>query len=213
MTGIYDGVTMRRLVCASFVSALALAACAHGKEGAELSAQTGEDLSHQSYGDTPPVRPRETTSIGGPDAAVEPNPGDSYTRDNTAPGIGGTSYVAQVCPLHCFVAQGRQKQDVTAEQLERLRGALAPTMNGLRQCAGGWADTRRNPIVNLRFNSAGDLMDLGVDTTGFEASADDCMQQVARGSTRNPSIKFEAPGTVRCAERCEKKPRWTTPPR
>jgi hypothetical protein len=121
-----------------------------------------------------------------------------------------------VCPLDCHVADGPRRTPVSPQQLDSLRAAFGPTMAGLRQCAAtanGLEDERHKPTINLRFGPKGELMDVGVDPTGWDGQTEDCMQQVVRGGASNPQVSFDGPADVRCSERCERHGRWTTAPR
>jgi hypothetical protein len=72
-------------------------------------------------------------------------------------------------------------------------------------------DYRVVPTVNLRFGATGQLMDVGADPTGFDDNVVDCMEQVVRGGGPQPVIAFDGPATVRCAEKCDRHAKWTTP--
>ena len=198
---------MRSAVGLVLIVPVLLAACGH--ETGELAAQddilrTGYDPLPTPEGTSPPPV-RQTVVIGGsdrdagsaqiPEEVIPPRASEdpAYSSDAPVPGA---------CPMQCWVAEPHHPRPITAEELERLRIALGPTLDGLRHCMAGWG-RRRHPILNLRFNRAGDLLDEGVDTTGFEGSAEECMQALVRGNVSPPNVKFEGPATVRCTERCE----------
>jgi hypothetical protein len=66
--------------------------------------------------------------------------------------------------------------------------------------------------LNLRFGPTGALSDVGVDGTGFDDAADQCFQDIVRGGSRTfPAVTYEGPSTVRCTERCDRKPAWVSP--
>jgi hypothetical protein len=154
--------------------------------------------------------PQESVRIGAPlaDAGTEPPPPTANQ--------GATPTLAiAVCPLECHVADGPREIALPQTELDSLRSAFAPTMSGLRQCAAvsGLENERHKPTINLRFGPKGELMDVGVDPTGWDPQAEDCMQQVVRGGGANPQVSIGGPADVRCSEKCEHHGTWTTAPR
>jgi hypothetical protein len=124
-------------------------------------------------------------------------------------------YAIAVCPLECHIADGPREIPLPQPEVDSLRSAFAPTMNGLRQCASsdGMENERHKPTLNLRFGSHGQLMDVGVDPTGWDGQVEDCMLQVVRGGAPSPQVSLDGPADVRCSERCERHGRWRTAPR
>lgn len=199
------------LLSFTLASAVALS-CAHKTSG-ELAAQTGEEATSHT---TREPEPRATSAP----VAAAPEPGPSGLAPTPPPG----GYVAARCPLRCFVAEGRTQREEPAEKQAELRAALGPTMDAVRQCAwNDWSDGYgegrgwrvRVPILNLRFDGAKTLVDVGVDSNGAGPTADTCMQNIVRGGTSIPKLTHDGPAVVRCSERCDVrgkgKPEWVTP--
>lgn len=112
---------------------------------------------------------------------------------------------ATACPVHCAIATPRHRTLATDEE-QTLRGAFASTMGALRSCMNSeHADARsRPPALTIRFATSGELLDVGVDSSGWGYAAETCFQGVVRGSNAGPNVRLEGPATVRCAERCER---------
>ena len=156
-----------------------------------------------------PAPTQAAVRIGAPVAAA------GVAADLPAKPGPGSTYALAACPADCYIADGARRIPVPQQELDALRAAFGPTLSGLRQCAatGGMDDERHKPTINLRFGPRGELMDVGVDPTGWDAQTEDCMQQVARGAASAPQVSIDGPADVRCSEKCERHGRWTTPPR
>lgn len=209
---------MRPLAVRASLFAVLLAACAHKQDMAtdELSAQTGEDLGSGSAAperEPSPQPAMTTTRIGAP--APDGGAEDWGPEEPGPQGAASPGYVVAVCPLECYVADGRNREPITGPRLDALRAAFTPIMSGLRQCvaSSNMENERHKPTINLRFGPRGELLDVGADPTGWDESANDCMLQVVRGGAAYPSVTFDGPAAVRCSERCDAHPRWTTAPR
>ncbi len=193
------------------LTAMALAACAH-KSSAELQAQTGDEPVEPTATPAAEQTRRNTNSTRIGAAPAESDPGESAPPPADLSGQGGQEIPA-ACPLRCVVA-GHGTRDVAAEETAKLNSAFGSTMSALRMCAArdSSQSRRHGPTLNLRFGANNALTDVGVDGTGFDSEADDCFQQVVRGGSRSfPAVSYEGPVTVRCAERCDKKPAWVSP--
>jgi hypothetical protein len=155
---------------------------------------------------------QEAIRIGAPVA----DGGDNAALPTTSNAAPTPTLAIAVCPLDCHIADGPRRIPLPQQELDALRSAFGPTMSGLRQCAstnGGLEDERHKPTLNLRFGPRGELLDVGVDPTGWDATVEDCMQQVVRGGAANPQVSIDGPADVRCSEKCERHARWTTAPR
>jgi hypothetical protein len=181
----------------ALVLVLALAACG----GARLKANTelsDDDLALTSSGSSTPAT---TASASAAPPPAEPPPPASPP----AP----TADVPLACPVQCVIATPRHRTLAPDEQ-ERLRAAVTPTLSALRSCASSanGEGRHRPPGVILRFATTGEVLDFGIDDTGWgESNADACFQSLHSGP--NPDVRVEGPATVRCAERCER-PNVTT---
>lgn len=162
-------------------------ACGHAKGSVELSAQSMDNAD----GTTAP--PPQSTA-----AMSEPAP--SSSAPETQP-----IYDYPSCPLECRILRPHVRA-LSTDERDRIRAALAPTIGGLKSCIyGNQAPTGyvRPPPVNLRFSDQGDLIDLGVDSSGFDANVEACMQSLAHGQSTMPQVKLESgAATVMCAEAC-----------
>jgi hypothetical protein len=174
------------------VMLLALAACASGaKYGANAELRDDE----LSLTNDAPSRPATGASAAPPPATPPP--------DAPPPAPVATAEAPLACPVRCAIATPHHRV-LAADEEERLRGAFTPILRGLRSCANSSGDDgrQRAPGVMARFASSGELLDLGVDDTGWGQGADACFQSVARGGS-NPDVRLEGPAMVRCSERCE----------
>lgn len=176
-------------------SLVSLASC---QAGVQVRAQSDEGASARATtdGDNAPSTPTAATT-----SAPEPVASPAM--------VGGVADGVPACPLHCAIATPRHRT-LAQDEEERLRGAFAATMGGLRSCVSSERSDGRHvrpPALTIRFAPSGDLLDVGVDGTGFGYSAESCFQGVVRGSTTNPDVRLEGPATVRCVERCEHRPR------
>jgi hypothetical protein len=153
---------------------------------------------------------QEAVRIGAPPADAGDLPPPSTANQGATP-----SLAIAVCPLDCHVADGPRRIPLPQQELDALRSAFGSTMSSLRQCAStsGLEDERHKPTINLRFGPKGELLDVGVDPTGWDANVEDCMQQVVRGGAANPQVAIGGPADVRCSEKCERHGTWTTAPR
>lgn len=169
-----------------FAACIAVA-CGHAKGSVELSAQSIDNTDS-----TPPPPPSST--------AVASEPAPSATAPEAPP-----IYDYPSCPLECRILRPHVRALATEER-DRIRAALAPTINGLKSCIYGNqppAGYVRPPPVNLRFSDSGDLIDLGVDSSGFDTNVEGCMQSLAHGQSAMPQVKLESgAATVMCAESC-----------
>jgi hypothetical protein len=170
------------------------AGCGHAQGDVELSAQAV------------PNEPQQQSTTG--ESAAEPAPSPAST---TAPAPTQAPAVVTEgwCPFKCAAARPSTRTLSDAE-VASLKTAMDPTMTGIRQCAiQENVRHRSGPILNLRFGEAGDLVDLGVDATGFDETVAECFQNVVRGGSGVPQVKLEGPqATIRCSERCDKKALW-----
>ncbi len=164
--------------------------------GVQVRAQSDEGVSARA-------------DVDNANAQSAPTPVSSAETAATGTAFGGATGVADgppACPLHCVIATPSHRV-LQPEEQERLRGAFAATMGGLRSCVySERSDGRhriRPPALTVRFAPSGDLLDVGVDGTGFGYSAESCFNGVVRGSTTGPDVRLEGPATVRCVERCE----------
>jgi hypothetical protein len=140
----------------------------------------------------------------GPAASSSAAPPPSAPVDSTPPPQQVAMDSGPTCPVHCAIATPRHRV-LAPDEEERLRAAFAPTIGGLHSCMnseryeGRWV---RPPALTIRFAPSGDLLDVGVDTTGW--ANDSCFQAVVRGPSTGPDVRLEGPATVRCGERCER---------
>jgi len=154
--------------------------------------------------DSAPPPAASSAAPAAPSAPVDSSPPPPQVVADTGP----------ACPLRCAIATPRHRV-LQQDEEDRLRGAFAATVGGLRACMSGeqYEGRRaRPPALTIRFAPSGDLLDVGVDTTGWGYAADSCFQSVVRGSSGGPDVRFEGPATVRCAERCDR-PRVVKAPR
>ena len=180
--------------CLALAAPALLAACAT-KANAELAAQSADDAR---------VDPDARAS------AEPPAANDTPTAPSSAPSP--PTYDGPSCPLHCALVRPRSRT-LGADEEERLRAALAPTMSGVRSCVyAGGSDGRyiQPPALTLRFNDANELLDIGVDTSSYEGAGESCFLSVVRGGA-SPDVRIDGPATVQCRERCER-PRVQTKP-
>lgn len=171
-----------------------LVAC--GAENTSLELHTQEALTSEPA-EQPPPAPAPSPSMAS--AARAPSDAGAPSQPQSAP-------PASACPLQCYIANGRQREPVAADDLAKLQSALASTMAAIHQCtaASRTDNPRKSPTVNLRFGPAGQLLDVGADPTGYDSDIADCMEAATRGGSA-PSISFDGPGTVRCAEKCDRR--------
>ena len=179
--------------CAAFAIAAptALAACAT-KTSMELSAQSADDARVD-----PDTRPSAA-------AAATPEPPPASSSEPMPP---PQVYDGPSCPLHCAIVRPRSRV-LGKDEEERLRAALAPTMGGVRSCVyADGSDGRyvRPPALTLRFSDANELLDVGVDASGYEGGAESCLLSVVRGGA-SPEVRIDGPATVQCREQCERAP-------
>jgi hypothetical protein len=193
----------------SVLGVLLVFACVKSKDANPEFAAQGDALD-TSAASTPATQASETPTqeavrIGAPPESSAPVPVAGPTPGYTT---------VAVCPLDCHIADGPRRIPLPQNELDALRSAFGPTMGGLRQCAStaGLEDEKHKPTINLRFGPKGELLDVGVDPTGWDAQTEDCMQQVVRGGAANPQVSLDGPADVRCSEKCDRHAAWTTAP-
>ena len=150
-----------------------------------------------SCGGATPAAVELQTAPPNDDIARPPEPSPSVAA--STPPAPPQAYV-QSCPFECAgMPPGRR--DVSVEETARIREALLPTLTAMSPCVRGFATHHRHgPVLNLRFDPSGKLVDLGVDAEDFY-DAEACLQGAVRGG-RSPALQVEGIATVRCAERC-----------
>ncbi len=168
------------------------AACGHAQGDVELNAHTVAN------------EPASSASTGEPPSSVEP-PATATEAAPPPPPVVTEGW----CPFTCLAARPTSRTLSDAD-VASLKTAMGPTMTSVRQCAiQENVRHRSGPILNLRFGEAGDLVDLGVDTTGFDDTVASCFENVVRGSMSLPQVKLEGPrATIRCSEKCDRKTFW-----
>jgi hypothetical protein len=171
----------------------AAVACGHAKGSVELSAQSMETNTSE-----PPPPPQSTAAMSEPAPSSSAPPPPMYDY----PG----------CPLECRILRPHVRA-LSPDEHERIRTAIAPTINGLKSCIYGNeapASYVRPPPVNLRFSDQGDLVDVGIDSSGFEQNVEGCMQSLAHGQSTVPQVKLDSgAATVMCLETCPRPVRAT----
>lgn len=175
--------------CLALAASALLAACAT-KGNAELAAQSADDAR---------VDPDARASAAPPAAAAN----DTPAAPSSAPPP--QTYDGPSCPLHCALVRPRSRT-LGADEEERLRAALAPTMSGVRSCVyAGGSDGRYipPPALTLRFSDTNELLDIGVDTSRYEGAGEACFLSVVRGGA-SPDVRIDGPAVVQCRERCER---------
>jgi hypothetical protein len=172
---------MKRSLPLIFV--LVLVAC-------EASVSTKSKTSSDTHSDSSSAQTSDTST-----------PAPPPTPSATAAAASSTPASPSACPFTCFVADGANKVTVSAEDQEKLRNALASTMDGARSCVGsGRRGYRASPVVNVRVNSAGEVTHVGVDVHGYEAEQT-CLEGVSHSA---PDGVFSGPADIRCYEKCER---------
>jgi hypothetical protein len=168
------------------------AACGHAQGDVELSAQAV------------PNEPVSSANASEPSSAAEPP-----ATAPEAPAPPQPVVTEGWCNFTCLAARPTSRTLSDAD-IASLKSAMGPTMTGIRQCAiQENVRHRTGPILNLRFGETGDLVDLGVDATGFDDTVSSCFENVVRGSMALPQVKLEGPrATIRCSEKCDRKTFW-----
>jgi hypothetical protein len=109
---------------------------------------------------------------------------------------------ADACPLHCYVASGAYRTDVSADELAQIKSAVEPVLSRMRACiaADAWR-AHGSPTLHLRVGPDGAVHDVDVDPHHAYDYERGCIDGAANGSSLNLAL----PGrkAVRCVERCQ----------
>jgi hypothetical protein len=143
----------------------------------------------------------DTTKVTEPAPASTPAPAPAPAPPTTPPQ--GT------CPLHCYVAWGADRAEVTNDELSQIQTAVEPALAKMRACTAENQNWRRHgsPVLQLRVEPDGIIHEIDVDPHHGYDYARSCIDDAARET--NISLAMPGRKAVRCNERCET-PRTTT---
>jgi hypothetical protein len=156
-----------------------LSACA-AEANMSASTKSGVNGSASASGnDDPPAAPA---------AAPAPAPAPAQDTTPSAPAV------LPGCALVCVNAHPRLR--VNADTEAKITSAVSNEMSQLHNCTHGGPA----PSLTLRFDSAGELTEFGVDDEHSRVNnSAGCVDAVR---SRRPSLSFPGPATLRCSERC-----------
>ncbi len=132
-----------------------------------------------------------------PEVAPSASPDAPKAVTDTTPAPSASQAAPPGCALVCTNAHPRARISPDAEA--RIGAAVAGELSQLRGCTGG-----RAPSLTLRFDSAGELTEFGIDderSRRYVTGAAACVEALR---SHRPAISYPGPATLRCSERCKR---------